>query len=173
MVVRYILLSLFLLFSASLYTQDLSVYGKFTDENKGIEISICSDSLTHHPVFGESYRLLLVKETFKDSLLLKYYLDINTSPDFPYDIITESYKSHGIIIIEGVGGCYLYDINSNIISQKIYPDLTGCAISDNQGTYLTESKISEDGGIFSVKILECGWFDYKLESVSKISQIVR
>ena len=168
---RVLIICFIIVFSPGLYAQEIKVADSFKDSTRGIEIQICSDSITADSIFGESYRLLLIKRMDSDTVLMTKYLDINNSPDFPYDINSNYAKTTNLVIIQGVGGCYLYDLQTNGISEKIYPDLSGCAISDNQGSYLMDSKLSENGKIFSVKILECDWFNYKIEGIGNITFI--
>jgi len=168
---RRLLIILILLIPFYSKSQDIKIKECFIDSCANKKYCIASDKLTFHNKFGDSYRLFIIKSIEKDSTLNKIYLDINRSPDFAYSIISEYYKFHNLVIIKGYAMIYLYNSDSNIISEKIIPDYSKCEFSDGQGSIIRDIKIIDNGKILELKIDECGIHKFDIQNMENIKEI--
>ena len=151
--------------------QPIAIKNCISDTEEKTEYCIASDSFTHDDVFGESYRLFLVR-SIQDTLNYQgYYLDVNTSPDFPYDLYKDYLDQYGLVVIQGYTSFYLYSKEHQKLSKYITPDYTECSFSDQQGMMIQDLVIKEKGTILELKVRECGLHRFAIQDVENISQI--
>ena len=153
------------------YGQQLKIKGCFIDAENDIKYCIASDSATYDDLFGDSYRLFLLMETRSDSILDRYYLDINRSPDFPYDLKPDFLNTYNKVIIQGYAAFYIYSVAEKKISLQITPDYTDCSFSDGQGMMINDLKIKEDGLVLELNVRECGLHKFDIQNLEDIKEI--
>ena len=159
------------LFSQVLLGQNLKINECFIDTENEIKFCIASDSLTHHKHFGDSFRLLVVVDSERNTTLEKFYLNVNRSPDFPYKLNTKFYDTSGLIIIEGYATFYLFSPTEKKISKQIFPDYTDCEFSDGQGSYIRNLVIRDNNSMLELKVDECGIHQFNIEDLENIKEI--
>ena len=155
------------------HSQEIIIHHDFLDEDRGLRFQLASDNHTHDSIFGNSFRLFLVKKEGTEGLLRKVYLPLNLSPDFPYDLNTDFYKRHKLLIIQGVSSCFLYYPEKDFLSVQLVPDQSECSISDMQGTYIRSIRLSNDGSMLEIRIMECkDPFRYDISNPDQIKAVL-
>jgi hypothetical protein len=154
------------------YSQDFKIAESYKDTDRSLEYLISSDSITFDNHFGDSFRLFIILDSDSKDTLYKEYLPVNLSPDFSYYFIKEYYEIYDILLIQGAQCCFLFYPDKLTLSSKICPDLSDCAISDMQGTYISQLRIMDQGEILELQISDClEPFKYDISSEINIIEI--
>ncbi len=148
------------------YSQQIKTREEFHDGERSLIYFVATDSITHDKTFGESYRLFLIKESLSMEIVLRKYLPTNLSADFPYYLNEEYYDFYDILIIKGVQSCFLFYPDELLFSVEIWPDLSGCEISDAQDTYIRNVEIKGPVESPVLKFSACQEiFEYEIEDI--------
>ena len=159
------------LLSYESFAQEVDIKDCFVDANHELKYCIASDSLTYDKIFGDSYRLLLISDVKNNTITQSYYLNINTSPDFPYGLKTDYLEGHGLLLIQGYASFYLYSVEDQIISKQVFPDYTNCNFSDQQGMMIHDLTIMEHGSVLELGIRECGLHRFDIRDIEQIVEL--
>ena len=158
-----------ILLSYFAYSQELKVHDTFQDSDGSLSFLMTADAKTFDVHFGDCYRLFVIVDLNSKDTILKEYLAVNLSPDFPYHFISDYYQANDILVIKGTQCCYLFNSDELSLSQRICPDLSDCAISDGQGTYIRQLKILNDGKSLELNVTDCqDTFRYDISKITDI-----
>ena len=159
------------LLSFTSYGQQLKIKDCFVDAKQELNYCIASDTVTYDEILGDSYRLLLISDEKSKAKVQSYYLDINTSPDFPYDLRPDYLEQYGLLIIQGYASFYLYSQEDPKISKQIFPDYANCNFSDQQGMMIHDLTIRENGSVLELGIRECGLYRFDIRDIEQIVEL--
>jgi len=161
----------FLIFAKTMLGQDIKVKDCFNDDKVNLKFCIASDKETFDKHFGDSYRLFLITDMKTDSVITKFYLDVNRSADFAYKLISDFYQDYKIIIIKGVASFYIYSPTKKEISKNIYPNYADCSFSDGQGSFIKDIKVVNEGKLLTLDVIECGKHKFNIQNLENIYEI--
>ena len=151
--------------------QNLKIGECFIHKDKDTEYCFAADSTTFDSVLGDSYRIFLVSNKAEDTELARYVLRVNLAADFPYEFNSEFLHEYNLLIIQGVQAFYLYNTNTNILSNYIRPIYDDCAFSDTQGTKIGSLQILKEGSVLQLEVNECGIHSFDIRDITLIKEI--
>ena len=160
-----------ILFTTQLaFAQELKTFDCYK-HSESMKICIAADSSTYDKVFGFSYRLFHISNPLDSSIIYKQVLNVNYAPDFEYFLNKDFIEEYDIIVVAGVKSFYIYELNEKYLSDQVLIDYTGCVFSDNQGSYIGNFKVLEDGKVLELTIKECGKRHFNITDLNKIYEI--
>ena len=95
-------------------------------------VGIVADSTTKDSDFGDSHRIFIAMNTNDCSTILRETLPVNSSPDFPWYLNTNTYEQNNqILCMQGMEFVYCYDVVENKLLDRMTPAFRNKRIAED------------------------------------------